>query len=161
MSNVPQNTVATKFNSPIFSSARQQLANQRLSFVDPVHGGRHSVNYRPIQRSHQIGQYYNDNIGRLSKLKMFPGAALSAFEHDSVFGNNKFNSVKENSYVNDDKFFSNLQKRRQWIFGGKTGRRASFGTRNMARSHTAVRIVPKSSIWDRLIMYLLNDWESQ
>ncbi|XP_033750337.1 uncharacterized protein LOC117334689 isoform X2 [Pecten maximus] len=135
------------------------LANQRLAFLDPVRGNRHSVNYRPLSRSDQIGQYYKGKTQSLTGLRMFPVRASKSFEDDSIFKNTA-SSENENTYANDNNFFLTLQKTRQQLAGGYSDN-SKYSISVIPRENTAVRIVPKTSLWDRLITYLLNDWESQ
>ncbi|XP_060072128.1 uncharacterized protein LOC132552001 [Ylistrum balloti] len=135
------------------------LANQRLAFVDPIRGNRHSVNYRPLTRSEQISKYYTGKTRSLTGLKMFPVRASKGFEDDGILKNSA-SAEKENTYANDDNFFLSLQKTRQRLAGGFSDN-SKYSINVIPRQNTAVRIVPKTSLWDRLITYLLNDWESQ
>ncbi|XP_021346008.1 uncharacterized protein LOC110445630 isoform X2 [Mizuhopecten yessoensis] len=135
------------------------LANQRLAFVDPVRGNSHSVNYRPLSRSEQIAQYYKGKTRNLSQLKMFPVRAATTFDDDGNFQSTS-SIDSDNSYANDNKFFLTLQKTRQSLAGGFSDS-SKYSISVIPRENTAVRIVPKTSLWDRLITYLLNDWESQ
>ncbi|XP_069138244.1 uncharacterized protein [Argopecten irradians] len=156
-SRLARQRLATSLTNQRLNAAN--LASQRLAFVDPVRGNQHSVSYRPLSRSDQIGQYYKGKTQSLSGLKMFPVRPSASFDDESVFRNSA-SSENENTYANDNNFFLTLQKTRQQLAGGYSDN-SKYSISVFPRENTAMRIVPKTSLWDRLITYLLNDWESQ